>query len=249
MVERADVRCEGEKERVRRSFVSRYTVTIALFAACTAMFVALIVLSGDAWAVVFGDAPGEVIYLLGGIVPAVFEWPADAWRIVASAFVHSGAGHYFGNMVVLVGACLGLEPLVGHARLAVLAIASALMGEMVGCWWYMESVDGLVNTFGASSMAMGIAAAGIMVVLFHEEHAYVFEGIGSPTLCFAIVMTAVSIFTVPESLSSHLGGMAGGALAMLALPMRGMMTPAPVRAIAAVLLIAAAAAFCLYSFA
>lgn len=99
------------------------------------------------------------------------------------------------------------------------------------------------------STAMGIAAAGLMIVLFHEEHAYVFEGIGSPTLCFAIVATVFSIFATPESLSSHLGGVAGGSLAMLALPMRGMMTPAPVRAIAVVLLIGGAAAFCLYAFA
>ena len=248
-VESADVRSEGGKGRACRPFVSRYAVTIALFAVCTAMLVAVIVITGDVWTVVFDDAPGEVVYRLGGIVPAAFAWPADAWRIVASAFVHSSAGHYFGNMIVLVGACLGLEPLVGHARLVVLATASVLMGEMVGCWWFMEFEGGWVLTFGASSMAMGIAAAGLMIVLFHEEHAYVFEGIGSPTLCLAIVATAVSIFATPESLSSHLGGIAGGALAMLALPMRGMTTPAPVRAIATVLLAGAAVAFCLYAFA
>jgi membrane associated rhomboid family serine protease len=139
---------------------------------------------------------------LYGPLVAEGEW----WRLISAAFLHYGPFHLFMNMLVLYLFGPPLESLLGPARFLLLYIASGLAGSAGALLMNPE-----VATVGASGAIYGLFGA--MLVL-ERQGTYVFGGSVIPLLVINLVIT----FAFPGiSVGGHLGGLIGGALAILAL--------------------------------
>ena len=130
------------------------------------------------------------------------EW----WRLITAAFLHYGPVHLAMNMLVLYLFGPPLESVLGPARFLLLYIASGFAGSAGALL-----MDPNVATVGASGAIYGLFGA--MLVL-ERQGTYVFGGSVIPLLVINLAIT----FVIPGiSIGGHLGGLAGGALAMLVL--------------------------------
>ena len=139
---------------------------------------------------------------LYGPLVAQGEW----WRLISAAFLHYGPFHLFMNMLVLFLFGPPLESLLGPARFLLLYIASGLAGSAGALITNPE-----VPTVGASGAIYGLFGA--MLVL-ERQGTYVFGGSVIPLLVINLAIT----FVLPGiSRGGHIGGLIGGALAILVL--------------------------------
>ena len=130
------------------------------------------------------------------------EW----WRLITAAFLHYGPVHLFMNMLVLFLFGPPLESVLGPARFLLLYLASGFAGSAGALL-----MDPNAATVGASGAIYGLFGA--MLVL-ERQGTYVFGGSVIPLLVINLAIT----FVIPGiSIGGHLGGLAGGALAMLVL--------------------------------
>ena len=145
------------------------------------------------------------IYVNGVLFgPAVAD--GDWWRLLTAAFLHYGPLHLALNMLVLYLFGPPLESVLGPARFLLLYIAAGLAGSAGAL---LMEPEGL--TVGASGAIYGLFGA--MLVL-ERQGTYVFGGSVLPLLVINLAIT----FVIPGvSIGGHLGGLAGGALAMLVL--------------------------------
>ncbi len=136
--------------------------------------------------------------------PAVAD--GDWWRLLTAAFLHYGPVHLFLNMLVLYLFGPPLEAVLGSPRFLLLYLASGLAGSAGAL---LMEPTGL--TVGASGAIYGLFGA--MLVL-ERQGTYVFGGSVIPLLVINLAIT----FVLPGiSIGGHLGGLVGGALAMLVL--------------------------------
>ena len=176
-------------------------VTKALIAANVLVFLAQVAtgnLSGrtgrvfEEGALLIGN---EVVGLAAG------EW----WRLGTAAFLHAGLIHLGFNMYALWLFGDALEQLIGRGRFLLLYVASGLAGSAGAILWEPESV-----TVGASGAVFGVFGA---VAVLEQQR--VIAGAGAMGI---ILVNLIITFVIPGiSIGGHLGGLAGGALAMLAL--------------------------------
>lgn len=130
----------------------------------------------------------------------------DWWRLITAAFLHYGPFHLFLNMLVLYLFGPPLESVLGSARFLLLYVAAGLAGSAGALLMNPEAV-----TVGASGAIYGLFGA--MLVL-ERQGTYVFGGSVIPLLVLNLAIT----FLIPNvSIGGHLGGLAGGALAILVL--------------------------------
>jgi membrane associated rhomboid family serine protease len=141
------------------------------------------------------DAEGNLIGLSQG------QW----WRLLTAAFLHAGIIHLALNMYVLWWFGTALEEAMGRGRFVLLYAVSGLAGSAGALLLSPEAV-----TVGASGAVFGLFGAGFVL----ERQA----GIRGGPVMGAIVLNLAFTFLIPGiSIGGHLGGLAGGALAMLAL--------------------------------
>jgi membrane associated rhomboid family serine protease len=139
---------------------------------------------------------GELIGLAHG------EW----WRLLTAAFLHYGPIHLGLNMLALWWFGRALEDALGPARYLLLYVVSGLAGSAGALIANPNAV-----TVGASGAIFGILGAA--VVLERQQT----NVLGGSALTLIVVNLAFT-FAVPGiSIGGHLGGLAGGVLAMLAL--------------------------------
>jgi len=130
------------------------------------------------------------------------EW----WRLLSAAFLHYGPVHLAMNMLVLYLFGPALESVLGTARFLLLYLIAGLAGSAGALLLSPESA-----TVGASGAIYGLFGA---ILLLERQGTYVFGGSVLPLLVVNIAIT----FVVPGiSIGGHLGGLAGGALAILVL--------------------------------
>ena len=139
---------------------------------------------------------------LFGPAVAAGEW----WRLVTAAFLHAGPIHILFNMLMLWWFGRPLEALVGRGRFVGLYLVSVLAGS-AGALLLTPTA----HTVGASGAVFGILGAGL---LFERRGTYVFGGAALAVVLFNV---AFSFFVPNVSIGGHLGGLAGGVLATLAL--------------------------------
>ena len=151
------------------------------------------------------NGTGNTIYengVLFGPVVADGEW----WRLITAAFLHYGPLHLGMNMLVLWILGQGVEEYFGHARYALLYLVAGLAGSAGALIWSPSAL-----TVGASGAIWGIMGAALVL---ERRHIYVFGGQAMGLLVLNLVIT----FLIPGvSIGGHIGGLAGGALAALAL--------------------------------
>ncbi|MBA2462863.1 MAG: rhomboid family intramembrane serine protease [Actinobacteria bacterium] len=130
----------------------------------------------------------------------------DWWRLLTAAFLHYGPVHLAMNMLVLYLFGPALESVVGSARFLLLYLAAGLAGSAGALLLSPEAA-----TVGASGAIYGLFGA---ILLLERQGTYVFGGSVLPLL---VVNLAITFFVPGISIGGHLGGLAGGALAILML--------------------------------
>lgn len=134
----------------------------------------------------------------------------DWWRLLTAAFLHYGPIHLGMNMLALWWFGQPLEAALGRSRFLGLFIVSGLAGSAGALL-----LKPLAPTVGASGAIFGILGA---AVVLERQRTYVFGG----SALTMIVINLAFTFAVPNiSIGGHLGGLAGGMLAMLALSRLG----------------------------
>ncbi|HEX4929885.1 MAG TPA: rhomboid family intramembrane serine protease [Gaiellaceae bacterium] len=134
------------------------------------------------------------------------EW----WRLLSAAFLHYGPIHLGMNMLALWWIGRPLENWLGPVKYLLLYLASGLAGSAGAL---IANPDAI--TVGASGAIFGILGAAIVL---ERQQTYVLGGSAITLLVVNLAFT----FAVPGiSIGGHLGGAAGGALAILALSQFG----------------------------
>jgi membrane associated rhomboid family serine protease len=134
----------------------------------------------------------------------------DWYRLLSAAFLHYGPIHLGMNMLALWWIGRPLENWLGPVRYLLLYLVSGLAGSAGALIANPTAV-----TVGASGAIFGILGAAIVL---ERQQTYV---LGGSALTLLIVNLAFT-FAVPGiSIGGHLGGAAGGALAILALSRLG----------------------------
>jgi membrane associated rhomboid family serine protease len=137
---------------------------------------------------------GELVGLAEG------EW----YRLITAAFLHAGILHLGFNMLMLWWIGAPLEEAMGRGRFLLLYVVSGLGGSAGALLLSPESI-----TVGASGAVFGLLGAAFVL----ERQA----GIrGGPVMTIIILNLAITFLVPRISIGGHLGGLAAGALAMLA---------------------------------
>jgi len=146
------------------------------------------------------DSSGAVVGLAEG------EW----YRLLTAAFLHYGPIHLAMNMLALWWIGRPLEDWLGPVRYLLLYLVAGIAGSAGAL---IASPDAV--TVGASGAIFGILGAAIVL---ERQQTYVLGGSAITLLVVNLAFT----FAVPGiSIGGHLGGLAGGALAILALSQFG----------------------------
>lgn len=146
-------------------------------------------------------------WALNGFAVSEGEW----YRLITSAFLHASVIHIAFNMLMLWWFGQALESALGRARFLGIYFVSALAGSAGALLLSGE----FVNTVGASGAVFGILGAGLVL---ERKQVYVFGG----GALFIVILNIAFTFAISNiSIGGHLGGLAGGVLAMLALSVAG----------------------------
>jgi membrane associated rhomboid family serine protease len=146
-------------------------------------------------------------WALNGLAVADGEW----YRLITSAFLHASVIHIAFNMLMLWWFGQALESALGRGRFLGIYFVSALAGSAGALLLTAANV----NTVGASGAVFGILGAGLVL---ERKQIYVFGG----GALFVVILNVAFTFAVSNiSIGGHLGGLAGGMLAMLALSVAG----------------------------
>lgn len=130
----------------------------------------------------------------------------DWYRLLTAAFLHYGPIHLGMNMLALWWIGRPLEDALGPVRYLMLYLVAGLAGSAGALIANPDAV-----TVGASGAIFGILGAAIVL---ERQQTYVLGGSAITLLVVNLAFT----FAVPGiSIGGHLGGLAGGALAILAL--------------------------------
>jgi membrane associated rhomboid family serine protease len=172
-------------------------------------------------------ASNVVVFLIeigqssGGLSPSgsfIADWalygPAVAngewWRLLTGAFLHASILHIAFNMLMLWWFGQALEAALGRTRFLGVYLVSALAGSAGAL-----VVTPTEFTLGASGAVFGILGAGLVL---ERRQIYVFGG----GALFVVILNVAFTFAVSHiSIGGHLGGLAGGMLAVLALSAAG----------------------------
>src|SRR5215208_1227464 len=189
--------CAGQKTQVRtmRSMAVEPTVAYVLIAINVLMY--------------FGQqaSPDNSVYrdfVLYGPLVADGEW----WRLLTAGFLHGGMFHLLLNMYALFILGRMLEPALGHVRFAALYFASLLAGSFGAVLLSPET-----PVVGASTAIFGLLGAAV-VMARNRGIDIMASGLG-PILIINLLITFFPGFNI--SIGGHLGGLAGGVLAALAI--------------------------------
>jgi membrane associated rhomboid family serine protease len=174
-------------------------VTKTLIGLNVGVYLIQITQSGDARGV--GGSLFENGVLYGPLV-ADGEW----WRLITAGFLHASPIHILFNMLMLWWFGAALESLLGRGRYLAIYFVSILAGSAGALILAPESA-----VVGASGAVFGILGAGLVL---ERNRIQVFGGSALIVVGFNLLLSFVLSYV---SLGGHLGGLAGGAAAILVL--------------------------------
>ena len=185
---------------------SRLPVTFGLIAACVLVYLG--VAAVGAWAgIPFGvgllsQPPG--VLSLGALVPVLVA-EGQAWRLVTSAFLHSGFAHLALNMLSLYFLGSFAEISFGRGRFLALYLVSGIAGGLA--FLYFGDFTGAA--VGASGAIFGLLG-GVFGFTIRQGT----FSTRNPIIRQLLVLTALNLFlgaTIPNvSNTAHVGGLVGG---------------------------------------
>ena len=185
---------------------ARLPVTFGLISACVLVYV-LVALQGAAVGVPLNlglvQQPREVLSL-GALIPALVA-EGEAWRLVTSAFLHSGFVHLALNMLSLYFLGSFAEVTFGRSRFLALYLISGIAG-------------GLAYLYFGSFSAPAVGASGAIFGLLGGVFGFAIRrgtfSTRNPVISQLLLLTAINLFlgaTIPGvSNTAHIGGLLGG---------------------------------------
>jgi membrane associated rhomboid family serine protease len=147
---------------------------------------------------------GSIFYK--GLLYGPWVARGDWWRLITSAFLHYGPLHLLFNMAALIWFGGPLEQALGRGRFLLLYLVSGLAGSAGALL-----VTPTAATVGASGAIFGVLGA-MLVLEWQRTHV-----VGGSVLPIIAVNLALTFGISGISIGGHLGGLAGGALGILAL--------------------------------
>ena len=199
-----------------------------LIAVNVAVYVVEVVLSGLQF-----DISSRVLVEMGAMYPPFVQSAADLYRFVTPMFLHLDLMHLAFNMVALYSVGALLEQVLGKANFVLLYFIGGITGNAVS---YLAGVaeGGMVVSAGASTSVFGLFVATALLGVLHREGREFFAEY-SKGMWGVIAANVAYSFLVPGiSISGHLGGALGGAIAMFMVPEPGLRVPAIVRIVVAI---------------
>lgn len=193
---------------MNKAINTRYPVTNVLLLVTALVFIVMQVVR-------FGEATtAQTIYDFGGLYGlAVKLDPSQLWRLVSPMFVHIGWEHFFFNSMTLYVFGYQLEEIFGSRHFLLLYVLSGIMGNV-----FVLFLTPNVVAAGASTSLFGLF--GVMVVLrYHSRNPYL-QSLGQRYVALLLINLALGLFRPEISLVGHIGGVVGGALASVFLPIR-----------------------------
>ena len=175
-------------------------VTKALVAINVAVYIAELAQGGGLYGV------HSTIYEKGFLY-APFVGQGDWWRLATAAFLHYGPVHLLLNMLGLYWFGSLLEQRIGSGRYLLIYLVSGLAGSAGALVLSPTSA-----TVGASGAIFGILGAGLVL---ERQRDYVFGGSALGVIVANLVLTFAWSGNI--SVGGHIGGLIGGAAAMLAM--------------------------------
>ena len=185
---------------------SRLPVTFGLITVCVAVYLfgaAIGATAGTPFNKGLVQQPGYFLEL-GALIPAQVA-EGEAWRLVTSAFLHSGFLHLAMNMVSLYFLGSFAESQFGRARFFALYFISGIAGSLA----YLYFGSFTAPAVGASGAIFGLVGG----VFGFSIRQGVFS-LQNPIISQLLVLTALNLFlgaTIPNvSNTAHIGGLIGG---------------------------------------
>ena len=184
----------------------RLPVTFGLIVANVLVYL-LVAAQGAAVGVPLGNGllrqPGDIL-ILGALVPA-FVADGEAWRLLTSAFLHSGFAHLAMNMISLYFLGSFAEASFGRGRFFALYFISGIAG-------------GLAYLYFGSFNAPAVGASGAIFGLLGGVFGFAIRrgtfSTRNPVISQLLFLTAINLFlgfTIPGvSNTAHIGGLVGG---------------------------------------
>lgn len=223
---------EGFLQRNRHQLV-----TLILIAINVAVYLVEVALSGLRL-----DVPTSVLVSMGAMFPPLVQGPLDLYRFVVPMFLHMDLMHVLMNMVALYSVGVVLERILGKGNFILLYVAAGITGNVASYVAALVTGDVMTVSAGASTSVFGLFAAVALLGFVGRGDRRFLMAYSKGMLAVIVVNIAYSLLVPGISISGHLGGAAGGAIAMLACPSKNLRTPAALRAAMAVLWVAAMAA-------
>lgn len=212
-------------------------VTLALIAVNVVCFVAEMLISGTGQ-----DISILTLVQMGAMYAPMVQGPADLYRFVTPMFLHMDLMHLLFNMVALYSVGELLERVLGRGNFLLLYFVAGITGNVVSYAVDMAQGGGLSVSAGASTSVFGLFVAVALLCVLVRGNRAVFRDFSKSMLSIIAVNVIYTLLVPNISISGHLGGAIGGAIAMLLLPAASLRTPRPVRIVVAVLWVVAVAA-------
>ena len=186
--------------------ISRLPVTFSLISACVLVYV-LVALQGAAIGVSLNlglvQQPREVLSL-GALIPALVA-EGEAWRLITSAFLHSGFVHLALNMLSLYFLGSFAEVTFGRSRFLALYLISGIAGGLAYLYF---------GAFNAPAVGASGAIFGLLGGVFGFAIRRGTFSMRNPIISQLLLLTALNLFlgaTIPGvSNTAHIGGLLGG---------------------------------------
>ena len=212
--------CARQKTKVRsaasvrnRSMSSAIPVTMTLIGANVVMYL-LEIATGSGGLNGAGGSVVENLALIGhgftqsgdGTINAIGVANDQYWRLVTGGFLHASILHILFNMYLLYILGQLLEPAIGSVRFTAIYFTSLLAGSFGALLLEPQAV-----TVGASGAIFGLMGAAFFEMRHRGMNPFE-SGIGF----LIIINLALGLFLNNISIGGHLGGLVGGALAIIA---------------------------------
>ena len=212
-------------------------VTLVLIGVTVAVYLVEVVLNG------FNpDISSRVLIDMGAMFPVYIEGPADLYRFVVPMFLHMDLMHLLFNMVALYSVGMTLERILGKGGFLALYFVGGITGNVASYVWGLFAEGGVTVSAGASTSVFGLFVAVALLGVLARGDRHFLRAYSKGMLAVILVNVAYSLLIPGISISGHLGGAIGGAIAMLMIPSKNLRTPKPLCAVVAVLWIAGMAA-------
>ncbi len=209
-------------------------VTLALIAINVIVFAIEVVLSGFQV-----NVSTETLVVMGAMFPPIMTSAADLYRFVTPMFLHMDLMHLLFNMVALYSVGEVLERVLGKGNFLLLYFIGGITGNAASYMAATMFSGGMAVSAGASTSVFGLFLAVALLGILHKGNRSFFAQFSRGMLSVIAVNVVYTLLVPGVSVSGHLGGAVGGALAMFMVPAKNLRVPNAVRAVVAALWVAA----------